>query len=337
MLLKDVALFARVVPNVRSVLTPIGFDPVAAAPDDRVSVATYLNVTDRLLAQPGTDAMGLEVGVRTGSPREQGILGYTMLSCSTLLQALQLWQRYNALWPLWQWPFDGSFRQQGDTATLELVEPEHRVVSERLRVYGIEVWMGNWVATFSDLFGDGAHFSEAELAYPDPGYKARYEEVLRCPVRFGRPASLLHFPATLPRRPVHEGNDLVRAFCEQECSKMLADMQPQGGIIDRIRHILLRHAGQFPGMEVVADKLHMSERSLRRKLDAMDSSFKDILDDVRMHLASQYLTGSSMKTQQISELLGYSEVAAFNRAFKRWYGVPPSVHRGQAAEEAAEG
>ena len=336
-LLKDIDLFARVVRNIGPALRDVGFDPNALAPDARVSVATYMQVVERLLREKGTEGMGLEIGVRTGSPREQGILGYTMLSSTTLLQAIKLWQRYNALWPLWHWPFDGAFEQGPERASLVLIEPEHRVYSDALRIYGVEMWMGNWAATFHDFFGDGPWFSEVEIAYAAPGYAARYEAALHCPVLFGRPRSAIHFAASCLNRSVYESsNPAVRAFCEQECAKLMAEMDPQGGVIDRVRHILLREAGQFPGMEAVATKLHMSERSLRRKLEALNSSFKDILDDVRLTLAAKYLKSSHMKTQQISELLGYSEVAAFNRAFKRWYGVPPSTYRGQDEPDASE-
>lgn len=330
-LIKDLAAFAKCGVEVPRVLRTEGVNAASLDPAGFVPLVRYLKLIDLLLGEPQQPGVGLLTGI-SASLKDHGILGYTMLSSGTLLDAIRAWQRFYALF---SWPFEGDFSQTRDEAILTLVEPEHRVYNEPQRVFGIEMWMANWVAAFRDFFGEDNHFIAIDLAYPNPGYADRYHEILHCPVHFNRPASLIRFSREYLSRPIEGANESVKAFCEEQCQQLLADLRAQGNLVDRIRRVLLGRSGQFPSMEDIAYKLNMSERSLRRKLEAQGTSYKDILGDVRMRLAGEYLKTTRMKTQQISDLLGYSEVAAFNRAFKRWYGVPPTTYR--SGEDSGEG
>jgi AraC-like DNA-binding protein len=73
--------------------------------------------------------------------------------------------------------------------------------------------------------------------------------------------------------------------------------------------------------------MHMSERALRRRLQAEGTSFRILVQDVRRHLARRYLQDGGLTVDEVSRLLGYSEPAAFSRAFKRWTGQSPSACR----------
>ena len=78
---------------------------------------------------------------------------------------------------------------------------------------------------------------------------------------------------------------------------------------------------------MVAQQLGMSLRSLTRQLAEEGASFGEILDRLRNRLAVRYLGEQRISLQQIAWLLGYSELAAFNHAFKRWSGTSPSRAR----------
>ena len=77
----------------------------------------------------------------------------------------------------------------------------------------------------------------------------------------------------------------------------------------------------------VAEQLGMSARSLRRHLAEEGTSFAEVLDHLRHRLALRYLRDKHASLQQIAWLLGYSETAAFNHAFKRWTGTSPGQVR----------
>jgi AraC-like DNA-binding protein len=81
-----------------------------------------------------------------------------------------------------------------------------------------------------------------------------------------------------------------------------------------------------PSAEAIAKTLHMSARSLHRRLKQEGVVFRDVLKDVRMNLAKRYLNEQKMTLPETALMLGYSEQSAFTRAFKSWFGVTPSQY-----------
>ena len=83
----------------------------------------------------------------------------------------------------------------------------------------------------------------------------------------------------------------------------------------------------FPDIDYVAEKLNMTSRTLRRRLTREDSSYQEILVEVRYELAREYLATSTLPLEEISVLLGYSAPGNFSNAFKRWHGSSPREYR----------
>jgi AraC-like DNA-binding protein len=88
--------------------------------------------------------------------------------------------------------------------------------------------------------------------------------------------------------------------------------------------------GGDPSLEAIARQMHLSGRTLQRKLQAEGSSFADVLDRTRRSTADVYLRRRELALTEVAYLLGFSEQSAFTRAFQRWYGMPPSRYREQA-------
>ncbi len=82
-----------------------------------------------------------------------------------------------------------------------------------------------------------------------------------------------------------------------------------------------------PKLAQFAEQLHMSERTLSRKLDQQGKSYRDIVLAVRKELAIRALAETNLAVAEISDRLGYTESANFCRAFKKWCGVGPSAYR----------
>jgi len=80
-------------------------------------------------------------------------------------------------------------------------------------------------------------------------------------------------------------------------------------------------------METIAEKMGLSRQTLFRQLKAEGTSFEKVLDGLRHQLALQYLKGKKVSVNETAYLLGFSEPAAFSRAFKRWTGVNPRQMR----------
>jgi AraC-like DNA-binding protein len=94
-----------------------------------------------------------------------------------------------------------------------------------------------------------------------------------------------------------------------------------------IRRILIEQPGRFPSIEAMADELKLNSRTLRRKLEAEETSYRVILGEVRMRLAIDYLRETTMTNEEIASRLGYSDAANFRHAFARWTGKSPSEYR----------
>jgi AraC-like DNA-binding protein len=98
---------------------------------------------------------------------------------------------------------------------------------------------------------------------------------------------------------------------------------------------LLSTPGEFPKLDAIANKLSIGTRTLRRRLKGLGTSYQKILDDVKKELAIEYLQTTTLSVQEISDLLGYSEVTNFRRAFVKWVQLSPYQYRKKI--EAREG
>ena len=92
------------------------------------------------------------------------------------------------------------------------------------------------------------------------------------------------------------------------------------------RHLVQCGVAQLPTLESVAQSLNMTSRTLRRKLKEEDVSFQRLKDQLRQDTAIRLLLDESLSIADISLLTGFTEQAAFCRAFKSWTGVPPSSY-----------
>ncbi len=117
--------------------------------------------------------------------------------------------------------------------------------------------------------------------------------------------------------------DLRAAQCEQEMEQIKAPP----ALLGQVRRVMLAGSGGFPGVEEVASEMHMSSRTLKRKLQQLGTSYQKLLDELREGRAVEYLAQSGRSVDGIALALGYSDASNFARAFRRWTGKSPSDYR----------
>jgi AraC-like DNA-binding protein len=93
--------------------------------------------------------------------------------------------------------------------------------------------------------------------------------------------------------------------------------------------------GRRPNIEDIAGALHISARTLQRRLQDEGSSFQRVLGEARRHLARHYLNNSTLELNEAAYLLGYEDGNSFVRAFRSWEGVPPARWRENQRARAA--
>ena len=160
--------------------------------------------------------------------------------------------------------------------------------------------------------------------------------ILRCPVEFMRETNSCVLPQSVMELPIVSEDSHVLQILETHADDLLSRRRTATGLRGLVENHLL---SVLPSGKVqaaaIAQRLGMSARSFARRLAQEGTSFSQILDHVRNRLALRYLEDQQISLQQIAWLLGYSELAAFNHAFKRWFGTAPSRARNLPASLAS--
>ena len=161
--------------------------------------------------------------------------------------------------------------------------------------------------------------------------------LLRCPVEFTQPMDCWVLPQSVMELPILSKDSRLLGILEAHGDHLLEEKQALGGLQGIVEnHLVSALAGGKAQAAEIANQLGMSVRSLRRQLAEEGTSFGEILDRVRRRLALRYLEDERVSIQQTAWLLGYSEIAAFNHAFKRWTGTSPSRARQSSFSQQRE-
>jgi AraC-like DNA-binding protein len=269
--------------------------------------------------QFGRGTLGLHVGAAI---RQTTLLEYLAGASPTLRTALGQIARYIALhsrnvrWVLSDREPDGltTFEEQSTYAPT--------AVPLQLREFGMAITASRLREWF-DRSPREAWFTHAAQGPAD-----EYQRILGCPAYFQRERMGLRFDDEALEAPAREHDPHLFRLLESHAERVLAETPVTTTFRERVRREVVQRLREGePGMASVAEALATSERSLQRKLQTEGVSFRDVVDEARHKLALLYLGDQSLSMLDVACLLGYSEAAAFTRAFKRWTGSAPSLAR----------
>jgi AraC-like DNA-binding protein len=161
-----------------------------------------------------------------------------------------------------------------------------------------------------------------------PDDASEIELVLGCPVRVGAAWSGLSMPRDAWRVPLRRRDPILRRMLESHPRAVPAQLAVTEGLAIGLHRVLTaRLARGQPEIDVVARDLGMSSRTLQRRLSQQGLSYQQVLDRVRRETAEKSIADSSLSIGEVAYLVGYSEPAAFHRAFRRWTGTTPQTYR----------
>lgn len=289
-------------------------------PDKLINHAQELRVFANALACTRDPALGLSLGLRM-HVSAYGILGYTMLASRTLRDALNLALTHSALL--------GSYfklTMEEDGAEARLVATRYRYAPE-LMVFNSELCLTSLLTVIRDLLGETIRPRRVALPYRPPLHAAAYTERLGCPVDFGAAHTALCFNASLLDRPLPLADPVSCHHGLQQCQRLSAQLTQRHDVLEQIREQLEDNLAEDINLDGIARRLHRSERTLRRHLQRMNTSYQRLLDQVRYEKARHLLLQTDLPIYLIAEQLGYAETASFRHAFQRWSGQPPSQYR----------
>jgi AraC-like DNA-binding protein len=267
-------------------------------------------------------ALALHLGRRVDIA-SLGSFGFAVMSCAYISDCIRLMSRYQktlGAGPSWQVfnQYDGIVIRT--TVTLGSAE-QRRIVSELL--------FAQFCATTGFLISGPLEGAELRLGYPAPRHASEYQRLLAIPVRFDQPHSQLRLPKTLLNSPVRTANPAGQVVFLQQCEELLRSHNQVENTSAAVRRLLVQSAGNFPSICQVAQRLNVSERTLRRRLDGEANSFRAIKEEVKNMLAQNYLANTELTVAEVATLLDYTETVNFRQAFVRWNGVTPTDYRRQ--------
>ncbi len=290
-------------------------DPDARYPDSKL-----LELWTLAIAEAADPAFGLRLA-RYWHPSALHALGFAWLASTSLHEALTRLVRY--------------FRLITTGETLKLTElPDAYRLSietppdcERGQDEVYDAMLAILTNMCRASAGEDFCPQQILLRRGEPSETSEFEEFFRCPIDFEADCDAIIFGHDQINQPLPTANaDMARAS-DTVINKYLADMD-QNDVVTRVRVSLI---DLLPSGEVneqqVAQSLNMSLRTLQRKLQDLDTSYKELLDSTRRSLAIDYVRGDRMPIGEVSYLLGFAEPSNFTRAFKRWTGQSPSEYR----------
>lgn len=272
-----------------------------------------------ILRQTGDNALGLEIGAAVQA-RSYHVLGYAILSSSTIAEAIDRLIRYEKL----AGKLGTTTMLVGDPVKLQWHCPFHGPWASYVKEAAIAGWVTFAKTLVAESAGPtGIYFDHALMA----DYQ-RYQAVFGCPVHFDADWTGVTFSAENLKRPIVSADPGLKMLMDHQASDRLAKFSSRINLVNEARsEIAKRLPNGEPSLEIVAEPLGLTPRALQNRLKAAGIHYKDVVDEVREQLAYAYLADDSTSLIDIAFLLGFAEQSSFSRAFKRWSGISPIAFR----------
>lgn len=314
-------------------LAGTGIDEAALrAPATRVSYRQISAVFRNAIRLSREPTLALRAGQRMRLTA-YGMYGYALLSSPTRQDSIDFAVKYHrAMGPVAAL----SFRRVRDAAIYGYEVLLSSEPTDALYRFALEMTYAAHLTLCRDLFGKSYRFSAVRAVYPEPPHAGAYRSLFGCPVQFGRPGNELHLDADWLALPSRLPDAVTHAMAREICHQFLDDLKDAGDTASAVRRTLIEQMPwRFHSVDEMATALSLHSRSLRRRLEAEGTSYREILTDVRRGLAIEYLRSTRMTNEEIAARLGYSDAANFRHAFVRWTGSSPQSYRGAAVPKRA--
>jgi len=297
-------------------------------PDNRIPLAkcvVLMRAGQQLCNDP---ALALHLGESLGSA-EFSIVGLIGQACETLADAFVQMNRYGRLMA----EIDGA--ASGERFVLRHEGGQFWLIDTRRKPNDFPELTEYFLARMVCWSRRGAaeQFAKAvHVTYPAPVYRAEYDRIFRVPVVFESDKNALladeewlTLRSPLPSR-------YVFGILSDRADDLLKSLQSSKSARGRAQTLLMPtlHTGD-PSMDSIASKMGLNRQALLGLLKAEGTTFEKVVDELRHQMALEYLNGKKVSVKETAYLVGFSEPAAFSRAFKRWTGRSPGEYTGRTS------
>lgn len=299
--------------------------------DARIPLARHVALLRAAKALCKDPAFALHYGesVNLAEVSVVGLIGY---ASETMLDAFVQLQRYARLIMDLDVGPQPRFTLERDAAGLWIVDrrPDPNTIPELTETVFAQMVSG------TRQFGETPFVLEAQVTHADPGYRSEYERILGGGVSFGCDRNAMRIDEQWVTRRMAGQPRYAFAILTRHADAMLARLDQPETWAARVEEALLPilHTGEI-GIERTAERLGCSRDTLYRRLRSEGATFEKILDGLRHRMAREYLEARKVSVNETAYLLGFSDPAAFSRAFKRWTGSSPRSFRNSALSAAS--
>jgi AraC-like DNA-binding protein len=289
-------------------------DPCQRVPYEKVD-----RIRTKALAECGDEAFGIRSAL-CYVPSQSGALGYALLASTSVRSACLLMERY--------------IRVLNITAKVSVEDRDSCMVvtptvsaPSKTEVIRDDTSLAVISRICQVTYGEKFRLEAVNFKRAEPSDIKPYHEFFGCTLNFNQNENQILIPQAIADEVLISANPQMAMMSEQIVTQRLAKID-QNDIVTRVQAVFTE---QLPlgtvSDDSVAEALHMSVRTLHRKLADESNNFRAVLVETRRRLADQYIMDNSLTLTEISLLLGFSEQSSFSRAFKTWTGSTPSELR----------
>ena len=294
-----------------------GINPeLLLSPTLSLQLTNYCEVLEQSAKLSHCDNFGLHYGQQF-HPKALGLIGYIGLCSASLEDALKnMTSHFN----LHQKNTLCRMVEVNDAYRFDYQVQHGAILSRR---QDAELTLGMFMNVIREVLG--THYSPREIHFehPRPEFWQEHSKLFNASVFFDQPFNSILIAKSDLKTAMPQSDPLLLTMM-LDTLKILNTQSQSQSLTNQVRaHIQQDLIHGEPNLEKVALDLHMSPCTLSRRLKSHDITFTQLIDQVRYELAKHYIQQKNLPISEVAFLLGYSEVSAFSRAFKRWFGCTP--------------
>lgn len=295
-----------------------------AEPLARVPIPVLDKVSERARSLTKEPALGIYLGMQM-RVSAHGYLGFAAMTSSTIREALEIAMRFA---PTRTSAIALRLHVGGDVCSLVIEERVPLGAAREILILALVVG----IEQIGSALTGKALVGTADVTFSRPAGLEHFGTIAQNAIRFDQPVNQLVFPVSTLDLPIVLADPVARRLAQEQCERELDALGEHGNLAARVRALVPKPEGGFYSLEEIAARVGVSPRTLKRKLADQGTAFSELLEQQQRERALMLLRSPELSLEQIASRVGYSDVANFTRAFRRWTGLAPGAYRRAATK-----
>jgi AraC-like DNA-binding protein len=291
-------------------------------PEAMLGLRALLAFLQRAVRETGDECFGVEFAAHLPW-RDLGLLGYLMQHSPTLGSALENACRYFAVH---QRPGELSLVRGPQTAclTYTLEAPDLGAADQQIEMIFFLIVRFCREATSNRGWAP----AQVHFVHEGPISGLRHDRFFGSSVRFNRPVNALVLPAVDLELPLQKADPGLLSILRRCAEELLPGARPKESYADAVKRAVTGSLSSGKvNIEDIAAQLQTTVRNLQRRLHEGGKTYQQLLGETRLAVSQKYLEDPALSLTETALLLGYSDLSAFSRAFRKWTGMNPHTFR----------